>query len=469
MNKKLLGLAIAASITGASSTAVAVDFTAAAPDAATIATEQTIGASGMIVNGALVVAEFAAGFSIDDTNVSYIRYNITGGTFAAQQVDTGTTVDTGVTGGIQASISAGGATTDSYVIYQVVGLGDDVTPTEKVAYTPTNGIVATGASVSIAYALYETGSDAVNEVNALAGDSGVLIDFAAANSTKADTVTTPKINVTTTTGTGAVFVGGNPAIIGAVNTTDATGVFTNATGVGADTAAVEASANLTVTGDFTFTQDIVNNAPNGTYTTTNVWAEAGAACTVVGAGTAASTLTANSAVIPISGAGVFQVCATANGTSLIAEQTFTGSYVSVPQTGYSAETTALTLGTLTKNGATDTQDLVLTPNGAFANYLRVVNTSNLSGDVSFQLTADDGSVVTGVSLGDIANQDSASLAGQNSTSLININDLYAAAQMADPTFDAGKGKLRVTVTGNFGNILLQNVTVSKDNNTFGTF
>jgi len=468
MNKKLLSLAVAAGIAGASSTAVAVDFTAAAPDAATIATEQTIGASGNIINGALVVAEFAAGFSIDDTNVSYVRFDIAGGTFAAQQVDTGAEITTSNAGGITHTISAGGATTDSYVIYQVVGTANDIGPTDTVSFTPTTGIVTSGTAVTITYALFETGSDAVNNTNALATDNGTLIDFAAANNTAADSVTTPQINVTTTTGTGAVFVGGNPALIGAVNTTDTAGVFTNATGVAANTAAVEASANLTVTGDFTFTQDLVLGAPNGTYATAVVYANTNSDCTS-GATTAASSVTATTAIIPIAGAGVNYICANGNGVSLIAEQTFTASYDSDGAAGYNDESTALTLGTLTKNGATDTQDLVLTPNGAFKNFLRVVNTSNLSGDVSFQLTADDGTTVNGVSLADIAGQSSAALAGQNSTSLININDLYAAAQAADATFDAAGGKLRVTVTGNFATILLQNVTVSTDNTTFATF
>ena len=468
MNKKLLGLAIAAGIAGASSSAVAVDFTAASPDAATIATEQTIGASGLIINGALVTAQFAAGFSIDDTNVSYVRFDLSGGTFSAQQVDGGTEITTSNAGGITHTISAGGSTTDSYVIYQVVGTANAIAPTDTVTFTPT-GIVATGAPVSITYGLFEKASDAVSNTNSLATDNGTLIDFAAANSTAADSVTTPQINVTTTTGTGAVFVGGNPALIGAVNTTDTASVFTNATGVAANTAVVEASANLTVTGDFTFTQDLVAGVPNGTYAAASVWADPTSTCTDPTNGTAATSITASAAVIPISGAGVNYICANGNGVSLIAEQTFTGSYASDGAVGFSDETTALTLGTLTKNGATDTQDLVLTPGGAFKNFLRVVNTSNLSGDVSFQLVADDGATVTGVSLADVAGQSSAALAGQNSTGLINVNDLYAAAQAADAMFDADGGKLRVTVTGNFGSILLQNVTVSTDNTSFATF
>jgi len=466
MNKKLLSLAVAAGIAGGSPAAVAaVDFTAKAPDAVTIATEQTIGATGMVITGAPVAATFAAGFSIDDTNVSYIRYTISGGSFAAAQ--SGATITTSNLGGITATYSQGGATTDDYVIFQVVGAGGDLTPTDTITIAPATGIVVTGAPVTIAYALYETASDAVNETNALATDSGTFIDFAAANTTAADTVTTPAIDVTTTTGTGAVFVGGNPAVIGAVNTTDATGVLTNTTTVAANTAAIEASANLTVTGDFTFTQDLVSGAPNGTYAAAVVYASTAADCSTNN--TAATSVTATTAVIPISGADVNYICANANGVSLIAEQTFTASYDSDGATGFNDESTALTLGTLGKNGASDSQELVLTPGGAFTNFLRVVNTSNLSGDVSFQLRADDGTTVTGVMLGSISGQASSSLAGQNSTSLININDLYAAAQAADATFDVAGGKLRVTATGNFASIILQNISLSTDNTTFGTF
>jgi len=468
MNRKLLSLAVAAGIAGAGGSALAVDFTSATPDAATIATEQTIGATGMLVNGALVTATFAAGFSIDDTNVSYIRFGISGGSFGGAQ--SAATITTSNAGGITATYSQGGATTDDYVIYSVVGTANDIAPTDTITTDLGAGVTVTGAPVTLSYALYETASDAVNETNALSTSSGTLIDFAAANNTAADAVTTPAIDVTTTTGTGAVFVGGNPALIGAVNTTDTASVFTNATGVAANTAAIEASANLTITGDFTFTQDLVAGVPNGTYAAASVYASDGLGATLcTNVNTAATSVNATTAVIPISGAGVNYICAAGNGVSLIAEQTFTASYDSVANAGFGDESTALTLGTLTKNGASDSQELVLTPGGVFKNYLRVVNTSNLSGEVTFQLIADDGTSVTGVSLGSISGQSASTLAGQNSTSLIDIDDLYAAAQAADATFDVQGGKLRVTATGNFSTIELQNISLSTDNTTFGTF
>jgi hypothetical protein len=87
MNKKLLSLAVAAGVTGlASGAAQAVDFTAATPTPAYVATELTIPTAGIAINHAAVAARFDAGFSIDDTNERYVRIDISGGTWGAQQL-----------------------------------------------------------------------------------------------------------------------------------------------------------------------------------------------------------------------------------------------------------------------------------------------------------------------------------------------------------------------------------------------
>ena len=97
------------------------------------------------------------------------------------------------------------------------------------------------------------------------------------------------------------------------------------------------------------------------------------------------------------------------------------------------------------------------------------NLSTITGDVSFSLTNDSGTTVNNVTLGSISGQSSSSLAGGNSTSMIDVADLYAAAQDLVATFDVGTGKLRVTVSGNFGTMDVQNITTATDNTSFDTF
>ena len=473
MNKKLLSIAVAAGVAGLGGVAHAVDFTATTPTPVSVASETTIAPAGTGITGAAVTATFEAGFSVDDSNARYIRIDITNGTWGAQQVSSDMVADDS-SGADNASVtfSAGGAATDSHVIYTITSAsaGNTVAATNDVDFTPNGGITVTSQeSVAMTYQLFETASAAVaNDGGALANDSGTLITFVAANNTVADTATPNAIDVTTSVGTGAVFVGGNTNIIGAVNTTDSGAV--NTTGSTLASANIEASSSLSVTGDFTFVQDLTAGAPDGTYTLTSATLDSAPNC--AGSTLAnATSITDTTAVFTTSGINpdIMYVCVNANGVSLIAEQGFTAAYASVGASGYANESTDLTLASLAKNGASAGQVLVLTPGGAFQNFLRVSNTSNISGDVTFSVTNDAGTTVTGVSMGDISGQSSSSLAGQASSSLINIDDLYAAAQAADATFDAAGGKLRVTATGNFGSVSLQNITLSTDNTTFATF
>lgn len=471
MNKKLLSLAVAAGV--ASSGAQAVDLTLASPVPDYIASEFTVASTGTTINAG-TTALVDAGFSVDDSNKRYLRFDISGGAWVEQLAAVALAVnDSSGAGGAVETYSAGGATTDSYVIFGVLAsTGNNVVASDDVVFTPTNGIVVTDqAGVSITYQMFETAAAAVaNSGSALASDTGAIISFTAGNTTSADTVSPSAIDVTVSTGTGAVFVGGNANIIGQVNTVDSALAPTDDTGTAANTANMEASSTLTVTGDFTFAQDLTAGAPDGTYSVANVFLDDGnpncdssdQAATAVND----TTATFNTSAFE---AGTFAVCVNANGVSLIAEQTFTGSYTSVAATGYGAETTALTLGTLAKNGASASQSLVLTPGGAFSNYLRVTNTSNISGNVTFSLTNDAGTSVSGVTLGSISGQSSTTLAGQSSTGLININDLYAAAQAADSTFAHNSGKLRVTVNANFSSVEMQNITLATDNTSFSTF
>jgi hypothetical protein len=486
MNKKLLSVAVAAGIASAGGVqAATVDFTAATPTPATIANEVTIPATGLTILGdnatgavAALSAKFDAGFAIDAVSTSYVRIDISSGTWQSAQATADLTINTT---GIDPAITlvSGGATTDSFVIYSVLAnsAANAVVPTDDFIFTPTGGITALDrTTIDMTYRLFETSVAAVNQGDALATDSGTFVQFGAGNSVLSDAVGTDnkQINVQVATATGAVFVGGNPSTIGLVNVTDAAGVSTANDNVAFTSNAQDAAAVLTVTGDFTFTQDLTALAPDGTYTLGTTAAASAYLSTSADCSTrnvAATAITDTSATFSVLNANpdILSVCVQANGVGLIPEQTFGATLAVTGDTGFENESTILNLATVTKNGTSATQNLVLTPNGAFKNFLRVSNTSNVAGSVSFSLTNDAGTTVAGVNLGDVAGQTTSTLAAQGSTALIDVNDLYAAAQAASATFDVNGGKLRVTATGNFGGIDMQNITLTSDNSEFDTF
>ena len=145
--------------------------------------------------------------------------------------------------------------------------------------------------------------------------------------------------------------------------------------------------------------------------------------------------------------------------------------------------------TLAKNSDSTDLDFLLTPDGVFRNYVRLTNTSHVPGDnLRVTLINDAGDSVS-FDLSDVVDEagDSVSdeLAAGASTPLININELYKAAQAVERGDDAdddpipmftvegdGMGdKLRAQFEGSFlvGKLVAQSLSVSTDNTTFFTF
>lgn len=478
MNKKLLSLAVAAGL--ASSSAHAVVDLNAATGTVQIATENTIAAAGTPVlnaGGALNLV-VNTGFSISDSTARYMRFDFTGTTFTAAVASANLAVDdSGGAGGANEVLSTGGAIAGTSVVFEVTASnGNTVQVANDAILSLANFTVAAESGIGVTYRLYDNAVDAVNNdtTKALVTTAGTLASFAAGNTTATAVAASENIDVTQ----GATFFSGSTGDkltpIGAVVTTDAAGTQVRAADGATDvtTAVSQATGNLTVTGDFTFTQDLTSGAPDGTYTVANVFADTTSAACAASA-VAATTLTGTTAVINLSavaaGTTAF-ICVSANGVSTIGEGAYTGSYVTTANAGYDVETTALTLNTLSKNGSTTTLNLALKPGGAFSNFVRVNNTSNITGDVSMTVINDDGASVN-INLGDIAGVSSSSLAGQASTDLIGIQAIFDAAQAADSTFALGgnSNKLRVTIDGEFSSIAAQSITLSTDSTTFTTF
>jgi hypothetical protein len=490
MDKNLLRTAVAVAIGGAFSSnllATDVDQTATPVVPIKVASELTINPTTGSTLGGIGEVKFATGFSIGSTTPRYIRLDIENATWAATQA--ASAIEVGVQTGVTAAnfdetLASGGTNADSFVIYEVVGngTGNSATSTANVDFTPVTGLTTTSeAGVSISYGLYETAGDAVSQTNKLASDTGALVAFAPANTVavQSSDVNVSAIDVTVSTATGAVFKNGTAtSIIGAYNIVNGTAVEnltgTNATTTGASsTAAIEASSSLTVTGDMTWMQNLdASNVPDGNYDLTDAKVYTTNDCAPANVvETGATSITDSNLVFTTTGnaADVYYVCLTGNGVTAIPEQTFTATYASVGATGYDSETTAMTFGTLAKNGDSQTLNLLLTPGGNFKNFVRISNTSSIAGDVTFSLINDSGDTVSGVALSSVSGQTGSSLSGQSSTGLISVDDLYAAAQAKDATFDAGTGKLRMTVSGNFQSIDVQNISTSNDNNSFDTF
>lgn len=476
MNKKLLSLAVAAGLASSSANA-AVDLNAAVPAPVQIATENTIAPTGTAILNAGSALDLVvnAGFSISDSTARYMRFDFTGTTFTAAVTSGNLAVDdTSGAGGANEVLSTGGALGGTSVVFEVTAsAGQTVQVANDATLALGNYTVAAEGTIGVTYRLYDNAVDAVNNTtaSALVTTSGSLASFTAGNATVANNAASANIDVTQ----GATFfTGGTGTVettIGGFTTTDTAGTQVAVDGAtDVNTAASEATSTLTVTGDFTFAQDLTSGAPDGTYTLANVNLDTVSTC--ANAGTAATSITDTTAVINSSGvgAGTAYLCITANGVSTISESAYTGVYLTTANAGFDVETSNLTFNTLQKNGSTVTLNLALKPGGAFSNFVRVNNTSNITGDVSMRVINDDGDSVT-IQLGDIAGVSSSSLAGQASTDLIGIQAIFDAAQAADSTFALGanSNKLRIVIDGEFSTIAAQSVTLSTDNTTFTTF
>ena len=114
-------------------------------------------------------------------------------------------------------------------------------------------------------------------------------------------------------------------------------------------------------------------------------------------------------------------------------------------------TGTVNLLSLQRNGSSARLNFALTPGGNFPMFIRVTNPSAVAGPVTLTLTNDDGTTSSPIALEDIAGAPAGDLAAGASTALLNIDDVFAAVQAADATFDLGaSNKLRVDAVAEFG-------------------
>lgn len=508
-NKSLLAASV---VLACNAHAASINMTDTTAQVITIAAEEDVASNGSdtvvsaAFNGGSDDIIFAIGDNISDASQvdRYIRLELdNGATFDGNP--TANTEDASNAGNIVAETSvtlASGGNGASFAIFRLlVDTGNDgatangaIVSADQIHVNLSTGISPVSQStVTATVAQYATFADASAETSVLSvgADSEAILQWAS------------DMTLTTTAATSAsglakidVASSNTDFASDAVNVNDQTntlGTLAFAQGTTAiqfdnsditDDEVYTTTSTITITGDLTATQDLTNGAADGTYNsdaTHGLFLETDDDCTdamtaserfttAADGQSAVYTVDANDAVNTLSA----DVCLTVNGVSTIVPSSYTHSISYGVETGFTNQAAASgTLATTTKNGATSSQNLALTPTtegGTFASFFRVVNTSSVAGDVSVTLTNDSGDTVT-FDLGNVSGDNtgaavSTNLAGGNSTGLISIDALYAAGQAADATFSTGAGKLRVSFDGEFPSIDIDQLALTTDNTGF---
>ena len=175
------------------------------------------------------------------------------------------------------------------------------------------------------------------------------------------------------------------------------------------------------------------------------------------------------------------LCLETDGKTEIPEGRYTGKLEMSAKSGFDPHPDVDVIGsTLEKNADSAEVHLLLTPNGVFNNYVRLSNTSGVPVDNLRVTLYNDAGASQSFDLDDVEGISSNELDPYASTSLININVLYAAAQAVELeddeemfTVTGGQfgNKLRARVDGSFqeGAVDIQALSLSTDKTTFFSF
>jgi hypothetical protein len=313
------------------------------------------------------VVSVGLGFGFSNGQDRYVRFDLPSGvtwgaalTAASLTTAGGTVLPAGII------VSQGGTTADSFVIFQLTGGAAGVPFTETLKLTIPSVKLPTATSVPLTYTLHETGISAQGgtPVARLFGPvTANLITFTPAINVVASTATTETISATASL---FKFCDGGAGLPGTANcAATATDLIALVGGVatygwnlgpilslagvdltlGADLTAVLTAATVSATGD------LAGTTAAGFLTQASA---AALACPTVGAsGTrtaTAATYTTGTALLAAGSS--YALCVTANGTSVLPAQSFTGSFNPTYAAGYAGAARSLgTIGTWTRDGA----------------------------------------------------------------------------------------------------------------------
>jgi hypothetical protein len=343
-------------------------------------------------------------------------------------------------------------------------------------------------NVDIQYALYETGTAAVNQIGALKGP--VTADWFNWDN-GARVVQTPRISKQIDVVNPVQFTDATPV-------DEFTSVFTGMV-IGIDPEVLVETGDPGTTADYfgPGTEFLIQNGSFDAFEGGAVFADADGGCdnqdvpAVVSAedDTALWVLNPPAGQDPILPVGS-DICVQADTTTEMVEASY-----DCTVTAADSANALIDLSTspfefpncaqLILSGSTDRIDFVLTPNGAFKMFVRITNPSTTEGDVRVVVYNDDGDSSGPFPMALIDGIAGSTLGARASTPLVNINKVFDAAQAFDPSFDIGTSgdKLRILVRGQFGTntvdgdqttqvgraqegIYIQGLSLSLDNNSF---
>lgn len=316
---------------------------------------------------------FALGFGASNGDTRFVRFDLSNGATWGTALVNGNLADNmamsaNLTAGNITVVSGGGAA-QSFVVYQINITGVGLLQTAQLNFAPPSiSPASTSAPVAITYRLFETGTLAAAQTSPLATATGNMITFSPGvlfsfGTPQAETIAAttgftkfcapnPNTNVPGTAGCAASTSTDLNALIGTITS------YKNDTNVrDATSAALGANVVTPINGLTATTGTAVTVAGNfaGVTAVYYIDAMAPAACTSAGstAGTFTSTLaTFTFGTSSLVGANVRSLCATVNGTTSLAAQTFTGTYT--PVAGSAAYTapapTTAAVGTWVRDG-----------------------------------------------------------------------------------------------------------------------
>lgn len=402
------------------------------------------------------------GFSINQDNIRYVRYDISGaefGTITSAMLTfskTGdfdadpATPDTTVPVNHAVNVSS---QTANYVVFEIKA-AEQSTSDLAVRFAP--AVKAKAANTAtVQYRLYETGVDASNGTANVLGSakSGSLLTFVPALEVAfLPQAENDRIDVTQASKYFSKAKEDVTSVLGSIKLALSGANWTDgqAAEIG-DLVAADKNV-LTVQGNFASAAKVTLDATEAT--------------------AAAKTLTGTAATFALADAAAVQalngkvITFVTNGTDVISESDFTATLDLNPVASSVVADQSGALASLKKNGSSAQVNLALKPGGAYSNYVRISNTSGLEGKFYVTVIADNGQTAS-LTLDEIAGQPAA-LAARASTTQMTIQQIFEAAAAKGLAL-SGEGKLRLVVEGEVPSLDVQTYTVSKDGNSFATF